>query len=101
MAEEVGHARCINQVDEVVFVLEEEHGGSKGVLVAFFLVGKVAHGRSVLDRAHALNLSGCEKEAFCECGLATACVSNEREVSDVGGVAYSHAGVSRFRKVRA
>ena len=91
--QEIAHARRVDQVDLLLVPLGVGEAGRQRVLPRDFLFVEIGDGRAVVDLAEAIDHAGIGEDGRGELCLAGAAVSDERDVSDAGGVVDLHNGV--------
>ena len=90
LADEVGEAGRVQDVDFVVVILDGDDGGGDGDLAPALLVLKIGDGRAVLDLALPRDGAGVEQERFGQGRLARTAVPDERDIADLVGSVLFH-----------
>ena len=90
LADKVGKAGRVDDVDARVLGLEVKHRGPQRVLPAPFERLEVADRRAALDAADRLDRSGLVQQRFDQRGLARCAVADQRQRANVGGGEFRH-----------
>ena len=94
VADEVGVAGRVDQVDLLALPFEVEEVAVDGEVPAFLLVVDVGDAGPVVDRAAAVGGPGGEEQGVGKAGLARRPMSGQGNVADVGDVIGRGHGVS-------
>ncbi len=93
LADEVGVAGRVEQIDLVVFVLERKQGSGQRQLAADLLVLEVGDRVAFFDLTHPVDGAGMEQERLAQRGLSAAAVRDQGDVADgVGCIVLHRAG---------
>ena len=92
VAEEVGEARRVDDVDLGLLPLEAGEAGGEGVLAGDLFVVEVGDGRAVVDLAQPVDRACDEQQCRDQLRLAASAVSYHGNVPDGGGVVDLHKG---------
>jgi hypothetical protein len=99
VAEEVGHARGVDDVDFGFLPLGVGQAGGEGVLAGDLFVVEVGDGRAFVDLAQPVDGAGSEEQGRDQLGLSTPAVTDYSHVADAGGVVDLHRGFPPAERV--
>ena len=94
IAQEVRHARRVDEVDLVLVPLDVGEAAGEGVLAGDFFFVVVGHRRPVVHAAESVDGAGIEQQRGDELCLAGAAMTDEGDISDAGCVVDLHVGTS-------
>ena len=100
VAQEVADAGRVDQVDLVLVPFGVGEAGRQRVLAGDLLFVEIGDRRAVVDLAESVDHAGVGEDGRGELRLARSGVTDERDVSDAGGVVDLHGGVplSKWKK---
>ena len=92
VAQEIADARRVDEVNLVLVPLGIREAGGQRVLACDLFFVKISNGRPFVDLAETVDHAGVGENGRGELGFSGAAVTDERDVSDAGGVVDLHKG---------
>ena len=91
LADEIGIARRVDQIEMLAGVVEMHQGGFDRILVVLFLIVEIAHAGAIVDARRPGDGAGKIQNSVDQRGLSRRAVTAQNHIADIRNVIFRHS----------